>query len=99
MATKTGTVIHATHRPQDLIPVFLDELQDHDQEAYLKLYNESRPVDVFKIDDEHPWWDSEDAYWLLDDLFDALNAAAPEGYYFGPHPGDGSDFGFWKVED
>lgn len=45
--------------------------------------------------DDNPWWDSEEATELLDDLFDRLDDLAPEGAYFGAHVGDGADFGYW----
>ena len=49
-------------------------------------------------DKDTEWWDSEEAIMLLDALFDTLDAYSPEDYYFGAHPGDGSDFGFWKMD-
>lgn len=48
-------------------------------------------------DKDSDWWNSEDAMILLDSLFDTLDLYAPDGYYFGAHPGDGSDYGYWKV--
>ena len=41
----------------------------------------------------------EEAYFIYhEELFDKLNCLAPEGYYYGTHPGDGACFGFWQRE-
>ena len=91
-----STVIRATHRPQDLIPAFLDVLKDTAE--YVQCMH---VVPSYATEDEGAeWWESEDcSYFLNETLFDTLNSYAPEGYYFGAHPGDGSDFGYWKCED
>ena len=36
---------------------------------------------------------------LLEWLFDALDEIAPDGYYFGAHIGNGSDYGFWSIKE
>ena len=56
-------------------------------------------------DSAYPCWNlsgkiGESVSFLLNEtLFDGLNNIAPEGCYFGSHPGDGSDFGFWECEE
>jgi hypothetical protein len=35
---------------------------------------------------------------LNEDMFDFFNKIAPEGTYFGSSEGDGSDFGFWEIQ-
>jgi hypothetical protein len=102
-----GTVIHATLRPQDLIPAFFEMLNTlGDRDRVQAIRDEFKIPDSeligsdLRIIDDHPWWNSEDASYLLNEvLFDALNDHAPEGHYFGAHIGDGSDFGFWQFED
>lgn len=44
-------------------------------------------------------WDDAEAAQTLEDLTDALNDAAPAGFYFGASEGDGACFGFWVSED
>ena len=41
----------------------------------------------------------EQASYLVQELSAALNAYAPIFCYFGSHPGDGADFGFWPDVD
>lgn len=44
-------------------------------------------------------WSDDDAAHVLDDLNEALNDAAPLGFYFSSSEGDGALFGFWLSED
>lgn len=97
-----GTVCHGTMRPQDLIPAFMAAVANVDPPAYEQMVTAPfPPVPAYVYDegDNCPWWDSEDAMCVLEALTEALEAAAPEGYYFGAHPGDGSDFGYWEMEE
>lgn len=94
------SLISGTHRSQDLIPVFIEAIRDTIEYAQLIIQPFGIiPGDAYENDD-HEYWDSEECLYLLNEtLFDILNDYAPEGYYFGSHPGDGSDYGFWEIEE
>ncbi len=99
--TLTGTVIHGTMRPQDLIPAFLNVLRKIAPDAYAQMIVSGGPIPAYVQDDgdSSDWWNGDDAAALLEGLFDTLDEHAPEGHYFGAHPGDGSDYGFWPSEE
>jgi hypothetical protein len=109
-----GTIIHATHRPQDLIPAFLHEYKRLDGGWYDKFIRRIAKDDrelahilngcttslrLTNIDDDHSFWESDLCADILEDLFDCLDVMAPSYAYFGAHPGDGSDFGYWPSFD
>jgi len=96
------SVCHATLRPQDLLPAFLDVITETPEYVQLVILSRIIPtgiIESFGCDAEDPWWDSDECLGIMGELFDVLNNYAPEGYYFGSHPGDGSDFGYWKLEE
>ena len=104
MPTEPGTIIHGTHRICDLVPALLSVLREDAPEKareiearygglVAQIENHDGPLDIEVDDTEH-----DNANFLVEELFDALDAIAPEGCYFGSIEGDGSDFGFWGNE-
>ena len=92
MKAELGTVISGTLRPEDLIPAFASELRflsEVSAEPWEWLLEAADGAD----------YESESAVELIRELANALNEFAPEGAYFGAHPGDGTDFGFWMLEE
>ena len=109
-----GTLIHGTLRTADLIPAFAQELATLCQERGCPAWREHQALcteaQTFgaHADDYEPfnaadtaqsWFDTDRAADVLDALFDALQAHAPDGHYFGSLDGDGADFGFWATDD
>jgi hypothetical protein len=90
-----GTVSHGTMRPQDLLPIFVSTIDslngDQPSTSYLGFSDD--------LPDDHMYWQSEEAGWDMEALFDALQNCCPPFVYFGAHEGDGSDFGFWPDTD
>jgi hypothetical protein len=92
-----GSISHGTHRSVDLLGNFSYELKRLAKEEYAELIAraEEREQVLLSDDEEEEESDSE----LVNELFDALGELAPSYCYFGAHPGDGSDFGFWPDMD
>ncbi len=88
-----GTVSAGTLRTEDLLKAFVSELIRLDPEsASMSDMGEALAFLDGNIADEAP---SE----LVDALQDILNELCPPFVYFGSHPGDGADFGFWPDMD
>jgi hypothetical protein len=82
-------------RPEDLIPSFLWALR-HQQPCHREHRRLIRDINTRMTSADY--FDSEDASEDLQELFGALDAYSPEGFYFGTHCGDGSDYGWWLSE-
>jgi hypothetical protein len=94
-----GSVSSGTLRPQDLLLAFADAL-----ERYAR---RSRALSSYRADIRSARTLAArieagreiDADGMILDLSDRLNDLAPPHAYFGGHPGDGADFGYWVVDD
>lgn len=89
-----GSIISGTINPDDTVPVFAEELRRLRGTLPKAFYNRIRALGSTG-DDTH----YDDALELANDLIDALNEFAPAYGYFGSHPDDGADFGFWLSEN
>ena len=93
-ALKDKVVSDGTLKPEDLIPKFLNALK-HDETAHAKFLKDNPEIlEIQSWDDV----DDETKSMLVDELTDALNDIAPDGYFFGASDGDGACFGFWAVD-
>jgi hypothetical protein len=104
-----GTLIHATLRSENLLPAFLHALEDYKHpkagafnSELIELGFGYSMCGACGMGNREEWpegFDDDTAQEIINDMMDALNDIAPDGYYFGAHPGDGSDFGFWECEE
>lgn len=102
MEAEPGSVSTGTLRAEDLLASFSSALTSLYEGAgkpiprhIRKLLGDARRADT---ENEDPF-NAEVVNGLIGDLMDELEHFAPDGYYFGAHPGDGADFGYWPVED
>lgn len=110
IAEELGSASHGTLRSRDLLEYWSRFLKacvahapDHGANERSntlvaqveEFVEQNRPRDVFDYD-EHI---QENAIDLILALEAQINEYAPEDYYFGPHEGDGSDYGFWRITE
>lgn len=94
-----GSVSSGTMRPEDLLPAFADLLAELDTENRYESLREDCDSYRVPLAEGHLNDDGIEAVSeIIGDLFDALNDYAAPYMYFGAHPGDGSDYGFWVSE-
>jgi hypothetical protein len=91
-----GAISHGTVNPEHVAPVFYETLFKINPDRAREIY-ENMPNLLHFPNDLAGY--HEALFEVVTSLIDALDDAAPEGYYFGHLEGDGSDFGFWEVED
>ena len=96
-----GSVSSGTMLERDLIPVFMGVLKEVNPAECIRL-DEDTSYSKY-IDMAPDWYDTKDAGYMLDDLFDALNEYCPPYCYFGANEGDGANYGCWiswdSIED
>ena len=98
-----GSISHGTLRTQDLLRACADCLESlagdvPDPVMGSGLVSDAREwAERIGAEDPTPQ-DQDTAYEILCDISDKLQDFAPDGCYFGMHPGDGSDLGFWESE-
>lgn len=101
-----GTVISGTMNPRELIPAFIKEINALG--GSMPSFADSPINDLMNADSDswleekadavEAYLNSDESYWDLEELFDALDEMSPEFAFFGAHPDDGADYGFWPVE-
>ena len=87
-----GTVIHGTLRNEDLIPTFIAEIIYYDENNGVAQDIDDKLSNVYDFN-------SDEACEDINNLIDELDTMALPHSYFGVHPGDGSDYGFWVEID
>lgn len=90
-----GSISSGTMRPEDLIPSFIYEARS--QRPLLRSHSK-QVTDIDKRSAKRGYYESDAPGDDLECLFDILGHYAPEGFYFGAHPGDGADYGYWLNE-
>ncbi|MBU6231655.1 hypothetical protein KGP36_03220 [Patescibacteria group bacterium] len=91
-----GSISSGTLRPEDLIPAMIWEAKQHHLSREYR--NQLRRIISRVANAADDYWESDDAHYDMEELYNILESVAPPYFYFGAHPGDGADIGFWLCE-
>ena len=98
---------HGTMRTEDLIPYFMDFLQNVKEKCEITSIVDQIQKEVDSLEMVNyvgysgpDYKDQETASYILnEDIWDTLNEIAPEFTSFGSSEGNGSDYGFWTSRE
>jgi len=98
---------HATMRQEDLIPSFMEFIQNVKEKCEIteqvdSLQEEVDELEIIEYEGySGPYYKNpDDANWILhEDIWEILMNIAPKFTNFGSHEGDGSAYGFWTSEE
>jgi hypothetical protein len=99
MKTIIGSISSGTMREEDLIPCFLDTLEQLNPAKAASIRGKYASVLDMLGNEDATEEEREASLDLLELLFDELQNVSPPYFYFGSHPGDGADYGFWLSEE
>ena len=92
-----GSISFGTLNSDDLIHSLLWEVSRFPRRVLRSIRKEHR--DVIRAFAKGEEISQEDKDSLLESLFEALDANCLPYFYFGSHPGDGADIGYWLPDD
>jgi hypothetical protein len=90
-----GSVSTGTLRREDLLNALSSEIK------YLEIPDTEKILsEANKITEAHMWTVriTENATFILEEMFEKLDDYAPPHVRFGAHEGDGADFGWWTTD-
>lgn len=98
-----GSISTGTLRPQDLLPAMISAAEDlrlsrDERKTVTKLAKRVQRIANGEFGDHDAYWTDETCDWDRDTLDTILNNHAAPYFYFGSHPGDGADLGYWLSE-
>lgn len=91
-----GSISSGTLRTEDLLYAFSYYCRDYGGKDGRRL---NREYGIMKAWDDMTAEEQEEAGYLLEEMTECLQNAAPDYVDFGAHEGDGADFGFWPSMD
>jgi hypothetical protein len=92
-----GTVIEGTHDPVDILAATAPLVRSLSESTVTYVMEQIGQIQAGRSNDSE--LTDEDKSAVLEVVFNVLTAHAPDGHYFGAHPDDGADFGFWPLPE
>ena len=85
---------------KELIDVLMEMLREYAPDhysGYAVAMFPAVPAYVYDEGPRSPWYESKEAESLIENLKEILQEQAPDGYYFGNHPDNVFEWGYFPI--